>query len=211
MVIITAGMIGVGKTTLTGKIAEHLNTKAYYEPVGENPVLPLYYANPKQYGFLLQIYFLNKRFSMIKQALSDDNNVLDRSIYEDALFTRENNAEGNISDTELEVYLKLLDNMMADLNRLPKKAPDLMVYSETYFETILYRIKKRGRDYEQVDKTPELKDYYYKMWNAYKDWYRDYDASPKMKIDLEKYDLEDPQNVKTVLSMIDDRLKDIRN
>ena len=211
MVIITAGMIGVGKTTLTGKIAEHLNTKAYYEPVGENPVLPLYYANPKQYGFLLQIYFLNKRFSMIKQALSDDNNVLDRSIYEDALFTRENNAEGNISDTELEVYLKLLDNMMADLNRLPKKAPDLMVYSETDFETILYRIKKRGRDYEQVDKNPELKYYYYKMWNAYKDWYRDYDASPKMKIDLEKYDLEDPQNVKTVLSMIDDRLKDIRN
>ena len=211
MVIITAGMIGVGKTTLTGKIAEHLNTKAYYEPVGENPVLPLYYANPKQYGFLLQIYFLNKRFSMIKQALSDDNNVLDRSIYEDALFTRENNAEGNISDTELEVYLKLLENMMADLNRLPKKAPDLRVYSETDFETILYRIKKRGRDYEQVDKNPELKDYYYKMWNAYKDWYRDYDASPKMKIDLEKYDLEDPQNVKTVLSMIDDRLKDIRN
>ena len=211
MVIIPAGMIGVGKTTLTGKIAEHLNTKAYYEPVGENPVLPLYYANPKQYGFLLQIYFLNKRFSMIKQALSDDNNVLDRSIYEDALFTRENNAEGNISDTELEVYLKLLDNMMADLNRLPKKAPDLMVYSETDFETILYRIKKRGRDYEQIDKNPELKDYYYKMWNAYKDWYRDYDASPKMKIDLEKYDLEDPQNVKTVLGLIDDRLKDIRN
>ena len=148
---------------------------------------------------------------MIKQALSDDNNVLDRSIYEDALFTRENNAEGNISDTELEVYLKLLDNMMADLERLPKKAPDLMVYSETDFETILYRIKKRGRDYEQIDKNPELKDYYYKMWCAYKDWYRDYDASPKMKIDLEKYDLENPRNVDAVLAMIDERLKDIRH
>ena len=118
--------------------------KPFFEPVGENPVLPLYYKDPKQYGFLLQIYFLNKRFSMIKQALSDDNNVLDRSIYEDALFTKENNAEGNISDTELDVYLKLLDNMMSDLNKLPKKAPDLMVYSETSFETILYRIEKTG-------------------------------------------------------------------
>ena len=106
MVIITAGMIGVGKTTLTAKIAEHLGTKAFFEPVGDNPVLPLYYSNQKQYGFLLQIYFLNKRFSMIKQALSNDNNVLDRSIYEDALFTRENNAEVNITDTELAVYLK---------------------------------------------------------------------------------------------------------
>ena len=201
MVIITAGMIGVGKTTLTAKIAEHLNT---------NPVLPLYYKDPKQYGFLLQIYFLNKRFSMIKQALSDDNNVLDRSIYEDALFTRENNAEGNITDTELGVYLSLLDNMMNDLERLPKKAPDLMVYSETNFDTILYRIKKRGRDYEQIDANPELKDYYYKMWSAYKQWYQDYDASPKMKIDLDKYNLEDEQNVATVLAMIDDRLKEIR-
>lgn len=210
MVIITAGMIGVGKTTLTAKIADHLHTKAFFEPVGENPVLPLYYKDPKQYGFLLQIYFLNKRFSMIKQALSDDNNVLDRSIYEDALFTKENNAEGNISDTELDVYLKLLDNMMSDLNKLPKKAPDLMVHSETSFETILYRIKKRGRDYEQIDNNPELKDYYYKMWSAYQDWYQEYDASPKMKIDLDKYDLEDPQNVATVLGMIDERLAQIR-
>ena len=178
--------------------------------MGENPVLPLYYKDPKQYGFLLQIYFLNKRFSMIKQALSDDNNVLDRSIYEDALFTRENNAEGNITDTELGVYLSLLDNMMNDLERLPKKAPDLMVYSETNFDTILYRIKKRGRDYEQIDANPELKDYYYKMWSAYKQWYQDYDASPKMKINLDKYNLEDEQNVATVLAMIDDRLKEIR-
>ena len=147
---------------------------------------------------------------LIKQALSDDNNVLDRSIYEDALFTRENNAEGNITDTELGVYLSLLDNMMNDLERLPKKAPDLMVYSETNFDTILYRIKKRGRDYEQIDANPELKDYYYKMWSAYKQWYQDYDASPKMKIDLDKYNLEDEQNVATVLAMIDDRLKEIR-
>ena len=85
-----------------------------------------------------------------------------------------------------------------------------MVYSETTFETILYRIKKRGRDYEQIDNNPELKDYYYKMWSAYKDWYKDYDASPKMKIDLDQYNLDDPKNVEIVLEMIDDKLKEIR-
>ena len=208
--IVLAGTIGAGKTSLTRMLADHLGSQAFYESVDDNEILPLFYQDPKKYGFLLQIYFLNKRFSMIKQALSDDNNVLDRSIYEDALFTKENNAEGNISDTELDVYLKLLDNMMSDLNKLPKKAPDLMVYSETSFETILYRIKKRGRDYEQIDNNPELKDYYYKMWSAYQDWYQEYDASPKMKIDLDKYDLEDPQNVTTVLGMIDERLAQIR-
>lgn len=211
MVIITAGMIGVGKTTLTGKIADHLGTQAFFEPVGDNPVLPLYYKDPKQYGFLLQIYFLNKRFAMIKKALNDDNNVLDRSIYEDALFTKENNAEGNITDTELGVYLNLLDNMMTDLEQLPKKAPDLLVYAETDFDTILYRIKKRGRDYEQFDNNPELEAYYHKMWTAYQDWFNEYDASPKMKIDLQKYDLEQKSNVDEVLHQIDVKLATIRN
>ncbi|MCK8624272.1 deoxynucleoside kinase [Apilactobacillus xinyiensis] len=210
MVIITAGMIGVGKTTLTEKISNHLGTKAFYEPVGDNPVLPLYYKNPDQYGFLLQIYFLNKRFAMIKQALSDDNNILDRSIYEDALFTRQNNIEGNISDTEFKIYLQLIENMMNELKSLPKKAPDLMIYLETDFETILKRIKKRGRDYEQFDNDPKLKEYYYHMWKAYKNWYEDYDKSPKMKIDLQKYDLVDTNNEKLILDKIDQELKKIR-
>ena len=210
MVIITAGMIGVGKTTLTSLIAEHFGTKAFYEPVGDNPVLPLYYSDPKQYGFLLQIYFLNRRFDMIKQALADDNNVLDRSIYEDALFTAENHKDGNITDAEMEVYTQLLDNMMAELQKLPKKAPDLLVYAETDFETILYRIKKRGRDYEQFDENDELRQYYFRSWSAYRDWFEAYDASPKIKIDLQTYDLEETANQQIILDQIDEALKAIR-
>lgn len=203
MVIITAGMIGVGKTTLTGLIAKHLGTEAFFEPVGDNPVLPLYYADPKQYGFLLQIYFLNKRFAMIKKALADDNNVLDRSIYEDALFTKENHREGNITDAELAVYMDLLDHMMAELQTMEKRRPDLMVFANADFETILYRIKKRGRDYEQFDDNVELRDYYYKMWSAYQKWYEEFDASPKMTVDLQTYNLEDPANQEIVLAQID--------
>ncbi len=206
MVIITAGMIGVGKTTLTDLIAKHLGTKAFFEPVGENPVLPLYYADPKQYGFLLQIYFLNKRFAMIKKALADDNNVLDRSIYEDALFTQENHREGNISDAELDVYMTLLNNMMAELEATDKKRPDLMVFADADFDTILYRIKRRGRDYEQFDDNDELRTYYFKMWSAYKQWFNAYDASPKMRIDLQEYDLEDPENQAKVLALIDEQI-----
>jgi len=209
MVIITAGMIGVGKTTLTDLIATHKGTKAFFEPVGENPVLPLYYADPKQYGFLLQIYFLNKRFAMIKKALADDNNVLDRSIYEDALFTKENHSSGNISDAELDVYMNLLNNMMEEIAVTKKGRPDLMVFADADFETILYRIKKRGRDYEQFDDNAELRAYYLKMWNAYRKWYEEYDASPKMRIDLQEYDLEDPDNRANVLALIDERLQEL--
>jgi deoxyadenosine/deoxycytidine kinase len=190
-------------------IAKHLETEAFFEPVGENPVLPLYYADPKQYGFLLQIYFLNKRFAMIKKALADDNNVLDRSIYEDALFTQENHREGNISDAEMDVYMTLLNNMMTEIQSMQKGRPDLMVFADADFETILYRIKKRGRDYEQFDDNDELRAYYFKMWSAYQTWYEEYDASPKIKINLQEFDLEEAENQAAVLAIIDNRLAEL--
>ncbi|MGZ7259834.1 deoxynucleoside kinase, partial [Streptococcus pyogenes] len=78
--------------------------------------------DPDKYGFALQIYFLNKRFKSIKEAFFDQNNVLDRSIYEDALFTQINAENGNISQEEYQIYLELLANMMEELDTMPKKA-----------------------------------------------------------------------------------------
>ena len=78
MMIIMSGTIGAGKSNLTEILSRHLGTKAFYEPVEDNPILPLYYADPKKYAFLLQIYFLNKRFRLIKEAMRQDNDVLDR-------------------------------------------------------------------------------------------------------------------------------------
>ncbi|UNL37808.1 deoxynucleoside kinase, partial [Limosilactobacillus reuteri] len=81
-----------------------------YEPVTDNPVLPSFYKGNEEaarkraagdknatnpYAYVLQMYFLNKRFAKIKQAMQEDNNVLDRSIYEDAIFMRMNVDMGN--------------------------------------------------------------------------------------------------------------------
>ena len=101
--IILAGMIGVGKTTYTSLLAQELGTTAFFEPVENNPILDKYYEDPEKYGFALQIYFLNKRFAAIKKAYKADNNVLDRSIYEDALFTYINTLQGSISDQEYQI------------------------------------------------------------------------------------------------------------
>lgn len=210
MLIVTAGMIGVGKTTLTKLIAENYGTQPFYEPVGDNPVLPLFYNDPKRYAFLLQIFFLNRRFDMIKRALDDDNNVLDRSIYEDALFTKVNFENGGITKQEYDVYTELLANMMEELKYAPKKRPDLLVYSEADFDTILYRIKKRGRDYEQYEGNDELITYYHNLWSAYKTWFEEYDVSPKIKINLQELDLQEKANQIKVLDLIDEKLKEVR-
>ena len=48
------------------------------------------------------------------------------------------------------------------------------------------------------------------MWSAYKTWYEEYDVGPKMKIDLQKYDLSNEENVKIILKQINAKLKEVR-
>ncbi len=205
--IVTAGTIGVGKSTFTKIISDELGTKPFYEPVGDNPVLPLYYQDPKKYGFLLQIYFLNKRFNLIKEAYKENNNVLDRSIYEDYLFTQINYENGNMAKQEFDVYEDLLSNMMEEIEGLPKKSPDLLVYLYADFDIILDRVKLRGRDYEQIDENPGLKNYYRTLWDKYHQWYEDYDKSDKIKIDVGMHDLNTEEGKKYVIQKVKESLK----
>lgn len=189
MVIVFAGMIGAGKTTWSELLAKHLGSKVFYESVDDNPILDKFYEDPQTWAFPLQIFFLNKRFEAIKKALNDGNNVLDRSIYEDALFTKINVNQGNIAKENYGIYLELLDNMMEELDGMPKKSPDVLIYLTGKFETILDHIKKRGRDFEQWEDDPELLEYYSTLHSAYDDWYEEYDKSPKIKIDIDDVDI----------------------
>ena len=204
--IIVAGVIGAGKSTFTEELAKDLGTRACYEPVGDNPVLPLYYEDPKQYGFLLQIFFLNRRFNMIKQAYQENNNVLDRSIYEDLLFTKINFENGNMTQAELDVYSDLLDNMMEEIEGMPKKAPDIMVYLDVDFETMLSRIVKRGRPYEQFTQGDDLEQYYREVWEKYQTWYDEYNVSPKIKINVQEHDLVTEEGLAFAIEQTKDAL-----
>ena len=209
-VIVLSGPIGAGKSSLTGVLAKYLNTKPFYESVDDNPVLPLFYENPEKYAFLLQVYFLNTSFQSIKRALEDDNNVLDRSIYEDALFFQMNADIGRATKEEVDTYYELLNNMMAELERMPKKHPDLLVHIDVSYDTMIKRIQKRGRNYEQLSYDPTLEDYYKRLLRYYKPWYEKYDYSPKMTINGDKYDfMTSEADREAVINQIVLKLKEI--
>ena len=215
MMICTSGMIGVGKSTLAKRIAEHFGTDVFYEKVDDNKILPLFYTmsedelQEKRIPFLLQLDFLDSRFKTIKKSLVNDNNVNDRSIYEDKYFCRKNMELGRISELEYEIYCNLVDNMMEELKELPKKAPDLMVYLKADFDVILNRISKRGRDYEIDD---ALKEYYHFLWKDYDEWADEYyDASEILVIDTNNLDLANNEDdVQYVLELIEEKLKEVR-
>ena len=212
--IVLSGTIGAGKTSLTEMLADHLGSKAFYESVDDNPILPLFYENPKKYGFLLQIYFLNKRLAQIKEARATGvRNILDRSIYEDALLFQLTADLDRATQTEVDIYKSLVDNMMAEIAGVEDvKNPDLLINVRVSFDTMLARIKKRGRSFEQIDDNPDLYDYYKELNKRYDDWFDAYDRSPKVQIDGDRFDFVSDADARAkVLEMIDSKLAEVQD
>ncbi|MBQ1769634.1 MAG: deoxynucleoside kinase [Turicibacter sp.] len=215
MMIVIAAPIGAGKSSLAKLLGEHFNSDVFYESVDDNPILPLFYTatdeeiQTKRYPFLLQLHFLNTRFKSIKKALVNDNNVLDRSIYEDLYFAKVNMDLGRINELEFNLYEGLLNNMMEEIEELPKKSPDLMIYLSGSFEKTLERIQKRGREYELDE---NLRDYYFKLYEGYEDWVDNhYNASHVLKINIDEFDyVNNEEDKQKVLALIETKLAEIR-
>ena len=96
--------------------------------------------------------------------------------------------------------------MMEELEELPKKAPDLMIYLKGSFETVLSRIMKRGRSYELDE---HLEAYYHKLWSGYDAWVmKHYKASDVLIIDMDQFDVvgkeEDAQKL---IALVEEKLK----
>jgi deoxyadenosine/deoxycytidine kinase len=222
--IVIGGMIGLGKTSVADTLNAHfrkngIESKVFYEAVDDNPILPLYYEltpeelDARRIPFLLQLFFLNKRFKTVKDCVSWREpiyTIQDRSIYEDWYFAYVNKNLGRISELEFKIYEDLVENMMEELNELPKKAPDLMVYLKGSFDTVIDRIMARGRSFEI---NPELKEYYFEVWKGYDEWViNNYNASDVLIIDMDNTDVvKRPEDAKRVCHEVDERLKEILN
>lgn len=224
MSIVIGGMIGLGKTSVADLLNIHfhnkgIESKVFYEAVDDNPILPLYYEltpeelEAKRIPFLLQLFFLNKRFKTVKECSywkEPVYTIQDRSIYEDWYFAYVNKNLGRISNLEFKMYEELVENMMQELHELPKKAPDLMVYLKGSFETVIDRIMARGRSFEI---NPELKEYYFEVWKGYDDWVmKQYDASDVLIVNMDTTDVVNNQDdARRVCQEVDLKLNKILN
>lgn len=195
--IVIDGMVGVGKSTLM-EILEKNGYIAFKEPVTNNPILDKFYYDRERYSFPLQIYFLNERFKQIKKASQYPNSVLDRSIYGDVIFAKMLRDNGEMSEVEFQIYLDLFGNMMEHL-----KAPKLLVYLEISTDEAIKRIKKRGREYEQVVE----REYWERLNQNYRDYFEQYSFSPVLKINVDQIDFENNlEDREYVLNLIEKSL-----
>ncbi len=89
------GNIGAGKTTLAHLLAKRLNARLILEEFADNPFLPKFYENPKQYAFPLELFFMAERFKQQKDMLFQTD-LFQSITVSDYLFTNVSCLQGSI-------------------------------------------------------------------------------------------------------------------
>ena len=179
--IAVSGNIGVGKTTLTEKLAKHYGWRPLFESADKNPYLEDFYGNMSRWAFNLQVYFLNSRFRQMMEIQSSNvTTIQDRTIYEDAYVFAANLHEiGYIPERDYASYLDIF-NSMIDL----VEPPDLLIYLKADIPKLISQIQKRGRAYEDAMRIDYLKN----LNMRYNQWISDYKDSRLLIIDMNKLD-----------------------
>lgn len=196
--VLVAGNIGVGKTTLTERIGARLGWWTGYESVADNPYLSDFYGDMRSWSFHLQIFFLGHRAEQYLEAARDArSSILDRSIYEDAhIFARALHHLGNLNERDYLAYRNLYDVVV---NSLPR--PDLLIYLKAPVNVLMERIRRRARNME-TGITPE---YLTLLDSFYEEWLGAFDLCPVLTIQTNNLDYA---NMPSHLDLVTERIQD---
>ncbi len=196
--VVVEGPIGVGKTTLTKKLAHTFGYDTLLEAATENPFLDRFYQNNKQWAFQTQLFFLFQRRDQLNALRQNDLfqpvRVADFLIQKDKLF-----ASLTLDDEEFLLYEKIYQHAIQET---PK--PDLVIYLQAPVDVLQNRIKKRGIASEQY-----ISDLYLeRLSEAYNRFFLHYDESPLLIVDTTRLNLaESTRDYENLLQYI----RSIRN
>jgi deoxyadenosine/deoxycytidine kinase len=199
--IAIAGNIGVGKSTLTGLLAQQLNWEPFYEAVEDNPYLADFYQDMRRWSFHSQIFFLSRRLRHHRALLDHPNSVVqDRSVYEDAeVFARNLYRQGNMGERDYKSYRELYEVLTMFL-----PSPDLVVYLRASVPTLRRRIALRGREFER-----DISDEYLAQLNElYEGWTANFALCPVLTVPADDLDfVQNHAHLDLIASKIMDKLQ----
>ena len=172
------GPIGVGKSTLVRRLAKHYGAREVLEDI-RNPFLDDFYAGKPGAAFQCQVYFLLMRYqqqqALVQEDLFSQATVSDYLFLKDKIF-----AYLNLEQDELNVYERLFSVLVEQVAR-----PDLVIYLQAPDETLVQRIKKRGRPSEQKIS----KEYLSELNKAYNYFFFHYEETPLLVVNTAAFDL----------------------
>lgn len=136
--VVVEGPIGVGKTSLTRRLAERLGGQTLMERPQDNPFLEKFYRDAARHALPAQMFFLFQRLHQLRELAQGDlfeaRVVSDFLLDKDPIF-----AELTLDDDELNLYRQLYNHL-----RPQAPAPDLVLYLQAEPATLLERIERRG-------------------------------------------------------------------
>ena len=198
--VLVAGNIASGKTSLTERLGARLGWHTAFESVADNPYLADFYDDMPKWSFHLQVFFLGHRADQyLELANSPDPAIADRSIYEDAhIFARALFHLGNLSERDYQAYRQVYDMIV---NGLPR--PDLLLYLAAPVPVLLERIGMRGRRIERSISG----DYLSLLETFYDEWIDGFDLCPVLTIRSDDLDFaHKTAHLDIVIQRIRDRL-----
>ncbi|WP_434783512.1 deoxynucleoside kinase [Mangrovimicrobium sediminis] len=173
------GPIGVGKTTLTKRLAATFNYETLLEEAEQNPFLERFYRNREQAALATQLFFLFQRAQKIQDLRQADIfepvRVADFLIEKDPLFARI-----NLDREEYQLYEKVYRQLTIDAPR-----PDLVIYLQASTDVLLSRIESRGIAAEQAIERAYLE----RLNEVYSEFFLYYDGAPLLIVNASQIDL----------------------
>lgn len=193
------GNIGAGKTTLAHLLSKHFNARLILEEFADNPFLPKFYENQRQYAFPLELFFMAERYKQLKDLLQtkDMFQILTVSDY---LFTKcLLFAKVNLPEEEFLLYQKLFDIINPQLIQ-----PDLLIYLHAPVNKLKENIKKRNRSYEQNIES----EYLFTLQETYTQYIKQHNIKT-LFIDASKSDfLGNDEHLQIVIDALDKDYED---
>jgi deoxyguanosine kinase len=192
--LVIEGNIGVGKTTLAQIISKKFKAKLVLEQFDDNPFLPKFYKNPKQYAFPLEMAFMVERYNQMNRELNHFElfspfTVSDYYFMKSLIF-----AQNTLQPDEYNLYRQFFSIIN---DKMPK--PDLYVYLHKDADNLLKNIALRGRAYEKYI----TKDYLKKTAQGYFNYFRQKNDFPVVIIDANGIDfVKENQDFEKLISIL---------
>lgn len=175
--IAVEGPIGVGKTSLARKLAQHLGAELMLEKAEDNPFLERFYGDMPGFAFQTQLYFLFQRVKQM-QALAQPQ-MFSAGVVSDFLFAKDALfAKLNLSDDEYRLYTQMYAQVLPSVVQ-----PDLVIWLQASPQTLLQRIRHRGVPMEHRI----ADDYLQRLCDAYVEYFHAFDGAAVLAIGTEHF------------------------